>query len=112
MPRHTDRCGDPPAGWARERALPAAWAVAVTIVALAVAAVVCDPAAAWVLAEKAENFDPTGSRWIAYLVVGGTLVVSGGGYLYLRFFSKDHHDDEDEEDTEEPPVVREDDRVG
>jgi len=124
MPRYNDRCGDRPAGRARAHVLPAVWAAVVTAAVSAVAVVLCEPAAA---ATVAESFDPPGSRWVVYLAVGGTLVVSGGGYLYLRFFSKDSHDDEDDEsdgddaggedheaDGEDVDslVLREDDRLG
>jgi|GEM_PF-5135641 len=83
----------------------AALAVAVLATLLSVTIALCGPAPA---AALAESFGPAGPRWLVYLVVGGTLVISGGGYLYLRFFAKDRSTD-DEDDADESPDLGEDD---
>ena len=115
MPRQIDRH----AGRRRPRArvaalrlssatLRPALAVAVLATLLSVTIALCGPAPA---AALAESFGPAGPRWLVYLVVGGTLVISGGGYLYLRFFAKDRSAD-DGDDTDESPDLGEDDADG
>ena len=112
MPRQIDRHAGrrrPRARVAALRLLSAtlrpALAAAVLAALLAVTIALCGPAPA---AALAESFGPAGPRWLVYLVVGGTLVISGGGYLYLRFFAKDRSTD-DEDDADESPDLGEDD---
>jgi hypothetical protein len=69
-------------------------AVVAAVSALLAAAVCMAPEQAAAVALAADQ--PSGSRWIAILVIGGTLVVSLGGYIYLKFFSPDDEEPDDE----------------